>query len=63
MPQATNRITLSDFGRDQWDLPMANVHFDDHPNYVAMLTYAYEKAEELYKAVGAVGTHWTPPYP
>jgi hypothetical protein len=54
---------LSDFGRDQWDLPMANVHFDDHPNYVAMLTYAYEKAEELYKAVGAVGTHWTPPYP
>jgi len=62
MLQATNRITLSDSGRDQWDLPVANVHFDDHPNDLAMRTYAYEKAEELYKAVGAVGTHRTPPY-
>ena len=38
MPQATNRITLSDSGRDQWDLPVANVHFDDHPNDLAMRT-------------------------
>ncbi|MEM8877734.1 MAG: GMC family oxidoreductase [Pseudomonadota bacterium] len=63
MPQATNRITLSDTARDQWDLPVANVHFDDHPNDIAMRTYAYEKAEALYEAVGAVGTHRTPPYP
>lgn len=62
MLQATNRITLSDSGRDQWDLPVANVHFDDHPNDLAMRTYAYEKAEELYKAVCAVGTNRTPPY-
>ncbi|MEM7123227.1 MAG: GMC family oxidoreductase [Pseudomonadota bacterium] len=63
MPQATNRITLSDTVTDQWDLPVANVHFDDHPNDVAMRNYAYEKAEALYQAVGAVGTHRTPPYP
>lgn len=63
MPQATNRVTLSDSARDQWDLPVANVHFDDHPNDVAMRTYAYEKAEALYKSVGAIGAHRTPPYP
>ncbi|MEM9140770.1 MAG: GMC family oxidoreductase [Pseudomonadota bacterium] len=63
MPQATNRITLSDTATDQFGLPAPNVHFDDHPNDVAMRTYAYEKAEALYKSVGAVGTHRTPPYP
>jgi choline dehydrogenase-like flavoprotein len=63
MPQASNRITLSDKVRDTWGLPVPNVHFDDHPNDVAMRTYAYEHAEKLYQAVGAVGTHRTPPYP
>ncbi|MEM8776024.1 MAG: GMC family oxidoreductase [Pseudomonadota bacterium] len=62
MPQATNRITLSDT-TDQHGMPVANVHFDDHPNDLAMREYAYEKAEALYNAVGAVGTHRTPPYP
>ena len=62
MPQSTNRITLSD-SVDQWGIPAANVHFDDHPNDIAMREYAYEKAEALYNAVGAVGTHRTPPYP
>ncbi|MEM8538558.1 MAG: GMC family oxidoreductase, partial [Pseudomonadota bacterium] len=62
MPQATNRVTLSST-TDQWGLPVANVHFDDHPNDIAMREYAYEKAEALYNAVGAVGTHRTPPYP
>ncbi|MEM8623120.1 MAG: GMC family oxidoreductase [Pseudomonadota bacterium] len=63
MPQATNRITLSDTATDQWGLPAPNVHFDDHPKDVAMREYAYEKAEALYKSVGAIGTHRTPPYP
>jgi choline dehydrogenase-like flavoprotein len=63
MPQATNRITLSDSAVDQWGLPAPNVHFDDHPNDVAMRQYAYEKAEALYKSVGAVGINRTPPYP
>lgn len=63
MPQATNRVTLSDRVRDQWGLPAPNVHFDDHPNDVAMRSYAYERAERLYQAVGALGCHRTPPYP
>ena len=63
MPQATNRVTLSDTARDKWGLAAPNVHFDDHPNDIAMRTYAYEKAEALYKSVGAVQTWRTPPYP
>jgi len=63
MPQTSNRITLSDSSKDKWGLPVANVNYDDHANDVSMRTYAYEKAEALYKAAGAIGTHRTPPYP
>jgi choline dehydrogenase-like flavoprotein len=63
MPQATNRVTLSGTVRDQWGLAVANVHFDDHPNDVAMRNYAYEHAEALYQSVGALACHRTPPYP
>ena len=58
-----NRITLNTDVKDQYGNPVPNVHFDEHPNDIAMRTYAYEKAEELYKAVGAVQTWRTPPYP
>ena len=63
MPQTSNRITLSDSSKDKWGLPVANVNYDDHANDVSMRTYAYEKAEALYKAAGAIGAHRTPPYP
>lgn len=63
MPQASNRITLSDTAVDQWGLAAPNVHFDDHANDVAMRDYAYDHAQKLYAAVGAVDSHRTPPYP
>lgn len=63
MPQATNRITLSETVKDQWGLAAPNVHFDDHENDVKMRNYAYEHAQKLYEAVGAVSSHRTPPYP
>ena len=63
MPRSTNRVTLSDTAKDQYGLPAPNVHFDDHPNDVAMREYAYAKAEALYNSVGAVQTWRTPPYP
>ena len=34
-----------------------------YENDIAMRTYAYEKAEALYKAIGAVQTWRTLPYP
>ncbi|MFO1106615.1 MAG: GMC family oxidoreductase [Amaricoccus sp.] len=63
MPQETNRVTLNHDVKDKNGLPVPNVHFDDHPNDVAMRDYAYGKAAELYRAVGATRVMPTPPYP
>ncbi|GAB3561907.1 GMC family oxidoreductase [Spelaeicoccus albus] len=63
LPQETNRITLNTTVTDKHGLPVPNVHYDDHLNDVAMRAHAYGQAEKLYDAVGAVGSHRTPPYP
>ena len=62
MPQESNGITLSE-EKDQHGMPVANVHFDDHPNDVAMRNHAYKQGMALYDSVGATQTHPTPPYP
>ena len=43
MPQETNRVTLNHDVKDQYGLPVANVHFDDHPNDIAMRNHAYKQ--------------------
>jgi len=63
MPQESNRITLNRDVTDQWGLPVPDVHFDDHPNDVAMRQHAYAAADAIYGAVGALSVHRTPPYP
>lgn len=63
MPSATNRVTLNPDVKDQYDLPIPDVHFDDHKNDIDMRDYAAEKARTLYRAVGAVKTVRTPPFP
>jgi len=62
MPQESNGITLSE-EKDQHGMPVANVHFDDHPNDVAMRNHAYKQGMALYDSVGATQTLPTPPYP
>lgn len=63
MPQSSNRITLNTTVKDQYGMPVPHVHFDDHPNDVAMRHHAYQAGENIYRAVGATATHRTPPYP
>ncbi len=63
MPQETNRVTLNHDVKDQYGLPVANVHFDDHPNDIAMRNHAYKQGQAIYEAVGATRTFPTPPYP
>ncbi len=63
MPQETNRVTLNADVKDQYGLPAPNVHYDDHPNDVAMRNHAYEQGKAIYEAVGATRTFPTPPYP
>ncbi|MEY8802098.1 GMC family oxidoreductase [Leisingera sp. XS_AS12] len=63
MPQETNRVTLNHDVTDQHGLPVANVHFSDHPNDIAMRDHAYRQGMAVYDAVGATRTFPTPPYP
>ncbi|WP_299916839.1 GMC family oxidoreductase [uncultured Roseobacter sp.] len=63
MPQETNRITLNHDLKDQYGLPAPNVHFDDHPNDIAMRNHAYQQGMAVYDAVGATRVFPTPPYP
>ncbi|MDE3177909.1 MAG: GMC family oxidoreductase, partial [Pseudomonadota bacterium] len=63
MPQATNAVTLHPKEKDQWGLPIPNVHYDDHPNDVAMRNHGYKQGAALYEAVGATRVFPTPPYP
>jgi choline dehydrogenase-like flavoprotein len=62
MPRESNRITLSS-EKDRFGMPVANVHFDDHPNDIAMRNHAYRQGSAMYEAVGATRTFPTTPYP
>ena len=62
MPQESNRITLSK-AKDKYGMPVADVHFDDHPNDIAMRNHAFTQGERVYQAAGAIKTYRTPPYP
>ena len=63
MPQESNAISLNSDLKDAHGLPVANVHFDDHPNDIAMRDHAYKQGAAVYDAVGATRTFPTPPYP
>jgi choline dehydrogenase-like flavoprotein len=63
MPQETNRITLHPTEKDQFGLPIPNVHYDDHANDVAMRNYAYKQGAAIYEAVGSTQVIEVPPYP
>lgn len=63
MPQETNRVTLDPAAKDKLGLPVASVHYDDHPNDVAMRNHAYQQGAAVYEAVGATVTYPTTPYP
>jgi choline dehydrogenase-like flavoprotein len=63
MPRATNRVTLHGSEKDKFGMPIPNVHFDDHPNDIAMRSHAMIQGASVYEAAGAVEVYETPPYP
>ena len=63
LPQETNRVTLDPVVKDSNGMPVASVHYDDHPNDIAMRSHAYQQGAAVYDAVGATRTFPTPPYP
>jgi choline dehydrogenase-like flavoprotein len=54
LPRSTNRITLNPAVKDQFGLPVANIHGDDHPNNNAMRRHAQGQAKALFEAAGAI---------
>jgi len=63
MPQETNCVTLHPTEKDQFGMPIPNVHFDDHVNDIAMRNHAYKRGAMVYDAVGATRIIRTPPGP
>jgi hypothetical protein len=63
IPRETNRITINHDVKDPVELPVTNVHYDDHPNDIAMRNHAFMQGEAIYTAAGAAKTLRTPPYP
>lgn len=63
MPQETNRVTLDPVVKDRFGLPVASVHYDDHPNDVAMRAHGFAQGSKVYEAVGATRIFRTRPYP
>jgi hypothetical protein len=53
MPQPTSCVTLHPTEKDQFGLPIPNIHVDDHPNDIAMRSHAYERDGTVYDAAGA----------
>jgi choline dehydrogenase-like flavoprotein len=56
-------VTLHPTERDANGLPIPNVHFDDHPNDIAMRSHAFRQGRAVYEAAGATDVYETPPYP
>jgi choline dehydrogenase-like flavoprotein len=63
MPRETNRVTLNSAVKDKWGNAVPNVHFDDHPNDIAMREHAFRQGQRVYEAAGAIKSFRTPPYP
>jgi choline dehydrogenase-like flavoprotein len=63
MPQESNRVTLNKEVKDQYGMPVPNVHFDDHENDLKMRAHAYKQGSAVHQAAGAIKSYHTPPYP
>lgn len=53
LPQASNRITLSDKERDSDGLPAAKLHYVPHDNDIRMMHYGIERLFDLARSVDA----------
>jgi len=63
LPVTTNRITLNRKENDQYGLPVPDVHYDEHPNNIAMRNHAYKAGNAVYNAAGAIEAYQVPPAP
>ncbi len=62
MPQPGNRVTLGT-DLDSYGVPVANIHYDDHPNDLLIRNHGYKTLSAIHKAAGATRTVEAPAYP
>jgi choline dehydrogenase-like flavoprotein len=63
MPQQSNRVSLHPSIKDKNGMPVANVHYQDHPNDTAMRNHAWKQSTALYEAAGAKRVYTRMPFP
>ena len=63
LPRAGNRVTLHPDRKDKFGVPIPNVHVDDHENDLAMQKHGMERADAIYKSIGATRTIHRLPFP
>lgn len=63
LPQRGNRVTLHESKVDEFGVPVACIHCDDHPNDARMREHAYDSMRRIHQAAGAVRLVESPPYP
>ncbi len=62
MPQPDNRVSLRADEVDRHGVPVANVHYDDHRNDLAMRNHGYRQMVAIHRAAGATRSIEAPAY-
>ncbi|MDR6951832.1 choline dehydrogenase-like flavoprotein [Ancylobacter sp. 3268] len=62
MPQPGNRVTLGE-ELDAFGVPVANIHYDDHPNDLKLRVHGYKTLSAIHAAAGAKRSIEAPSYP
>lgn len=62
LPREQNQVTLHEDQKDQYGLPIPEVHVDEHPNELAMRKHFYRQSRAIFEAVGATHVHEAVPY-
>ena len=63
MPQRNNSVSLDTNRTDQFGVPLAVVHYDEHDNDLKMQDHSYRAMKGIHNAAGAVKCFCAPPYP
>jgi choline dehydrogenase-like flavoprotein len=63
MPQPGNRVTLSDSEVDRFGVPVADIHYDEHPNDLRIRNHGYRTMSAIHQAAGAFRSIESPAYP
>jgi choline dehydrogenase-like flavoprotein len=53
LPQASNRVYLHPTEKDEHGLPVPVVHYERHPNSIALKSYAWGRGRRIYESLGA----------